>query len=1002
MELTVLENIGYTQENGLVICKNHSKDLHTSEWYHIVDKAKRLEVDAVLFRRYFDAKNNHINSKPSVYIFQREDSFFNTQEHKDLHAKLWSAGEIDVYVILGQTRLDIVNARRPADSESSNGLDLESLKLVSESITQFNDYRFSAHIFGIGTFWEQKEFDNQGNQKFYLNKLDEKNAPFHKLLEYLKDTRKTLKEDKQKNKLSEETIDNLLIICILIKYLEGIEDDEGKNTLTEIYQNVGIEKFEEALENGKTVLAIFENLASEFNGKIFDIFTEAQKQEILQKKLSPIADFLTGKINTQTKQIFIWEQYNFNFLPIELISAIYESFLPKSKGVVYTPPFLVDFLVDEVMPLDKAKDYFTNDTFKVLDPSCGSGVFLVATYKRMLEWWSINHYHKTGEVKFPDKNTCQSILEKNIFGVDIQGTATLISIFSLTIALLNKLLPKEIWNGLKFKDLQQNIKTQDFFNWAISAPKDFDLAIGNPPFNKGNQTANANIKLSEEQIKGLNLAHYEKKGNKLALLFFEGAMTLARKSCLIIPSNVLLYSNDSQEYRKQIFTDFNVSKIYDFTHLLECLFVKKGQGSSKEAKKGRTPVCTVIAESRPSRYENIEHIIIHRLVDAEKKIVFQIDYYDRHLVRWDIATNDNKQFVWKCNLLGSGRLFNLIDRLDMLEKLGTYLGNKVKNNKWTFSSGYRVEYKSQKVKSVKANFITDKNTIKADSFDREGNYISIKESADLFAAPRVKELYEAPHIIFNLVLAGDKIPMAFVDEYLCFNSSFIGISAPRKDKKELYQIYERLHKNKILHKLYSAYILATSSKALVYRGNIIVKEDIDNLPYHENEEYLYPSKTEEIIIDDILKFYRHLWKSANKDAKPIYQKVTSIQLKNYGQIFCKTLNEEHDHAEENRFWQIGEVLEINEFIAYQFLFGKEKEHNDFQIKSENWQELEKLIFNTEENKSTVFTRVIRYYGNSEDYDVVWLVKPNTMRYWLNSIALRDADDTFKDYFEVGY
>ncbi|MCC5943709.1 MAG: N-6 DNA methylase [Bernardetiaceae bacterium] len=994
MNLEVLENIGYTQENGLVICSDEAETEHISEWYHIFDKAKRLEVDAVLFRRYFDAENTHINSKPSVYIFQRDDNFFNTQAHKDLHAKIWSSGEIDIYIIVGTTRIDIINARRPADiTEKEEDLDLENLKLFSNTIQAFNDQRFSAHIFGKGMFWEQKEFENKENKDFYPNKLDEKNAPFHRLLDYLKDTRKTLKEEKQKDKLSDETIDRLLITCILIKYLEGIEDDKGKNTLAEIYQNAKITKFEQALENGKTILDIFQNLASEFNGKIFDIFTKAQKQEILEKDLSLIAQFLTGKIDTKTKQLFIWEQYNFNFLPIELISSIYESFLPKSKGVVYTPPFLVDFLVDEVMPLDKATTYFANHTFKVLDPSCGSGVFLVSAYKRMLEWWSVNHYKETGEVQFPDKNTCQKILETNIFGVDIQGTATLISIFSLTIALLDKLSPKEIWNGLKFKDLSKNIRKQNFFEWAVNAPKDFELAIGNPPFNfeDGKKLKDYIYIENEDGIVDLTKGFKHKKvaRNNFAIHFFEGAMTLARKSCLIIPSNVLLYdkAKETQKYRTQIFTDFTVKSIFDFTAPRRILF-----GNAE------VPVCAVISENKPSKHQLIEHTVIKRTEKLEKKEGLEIDYYDKHFVSWQWATDENKQFIWKCNLLGGGRLFQLIYRLSLLETLGNFLEKK---KDWGYNIGYIIKHSNKK--RIKANFIYNQNTIKPKSFNEDGSFQKIKEAEKTFVETRTKELYEAPHIIFKLIVEENKIPMAFVEEYLCFNSSFVGISAPEKDKNELYQIYERLHKNEVFSNLYRAFILATSSKAVVYHETSMVKADIDSLPYPQNIEYLKVFRNEDLIIKDVLNYYRHLGKATDEDGKALHQIVTESQLQNYGQIFCETLNEEHDHAEEDRLWHIGAVLKIEEFVAYQFLFGKEQEENNsFQIKEAQWRNIEKLIFNTEENRSAVFTRILRYYGSNETHDFVWLIKPNTNRYWLNSIALRDADDTFKDYFEVGY
>ena len=52
--------------------------------------------------------------------------------------------------------------------------------------------------------------------------------------------------------------------------------------------------------------------------------------------------------------------------------------------------------------------------------------------------------------------------------------------------------------------------------------------------------------------------------------------------------------------------------------------------------------------------------------------------------------------------------------------------------------------------------------------------------------------------------------------------------------------------------------------------------------------------------------------------------------------------------------------------------------------------------------SAVFTRITRIYGSQDDYDYLILIKPTATRYWLNSIALRDADETIWDYYEAGY
>src|SRR5690606_8128889 len=87
------------------------------------------------------------------------------------------------------------------------------------------------------------------------------------------------------------TIDKLLIISILIKFLEEIKDDNGRHTLRDLYKENSVQNFSDALENG-LCLKILEGLASKFNGKIFDKFSDHEKELINNSNLSLIAQFL--------------------------------------------------------------------------------------------------------------------------------------------------------------------------------------------------------------------------------------------------------------------------------------------------------------------------------------------------------------------------------------------------------------------------------------------------------------------------------------------------------------------------------------------------------------------------------------------------------------------------------------------------------------------------------------------------------------------------------------
>ncbi|AZS19331.1 hypothetical protein CSW63_00955 (plasmid) [Caulobacter sp. FWC26] len=76
----------------------------------------------------------------------------------------------------------------------------------------------------------------------------------------------------------------------------------------------------------------------------------------------------------------------------------------------------------------------------ILDPACGSGVFLVEAYKRLiLHWRSRNDWRKI------NVTVLKQLLE-HIRGVDLEQGAIELAAFSLCLALCDALQPEE--NGL--------------------------------------------------------------------------------------------------------------------------------------------------------------------------------------------------------------------------------------------------------------------------------------------------------------------------------------------------------------------------------------------------------------------------------------------------------------------------------------------------------------------------------------------------------------------------
>ena len=1003
MQNNFLDKLGFTTKFGLVHDLGEAQN-HVERLY--IEEAKQLStpVNAVYFRRFYKSEEdkNPYSSTPAVCIFHKSDGFFNTDPHKTLHAELWSAGKTETYIILGETRVDIMNARKPAKRSGEDvTLDHKDLALVAQkAIQDFEDSRFSAHLFGSGTFWEQSDFQD---------KIDGNSNPYSFLLDYLMDVRKQLLKDDSIMDIKAVTIDKLLITSILIKFLEEIKNDDGKHTLKDIYKEHKLLTFEEGLKNGKC-LNILSDLSREFNGKIFDTFTEEEKTKIANANLTSIAKFLSAEIDVKTNQIFIWKQYSFKYLPAEVISAIYENFIQADaernkevrKDVVYTPLHLVNLMIDEAMPLDQP-ELFDNQIFKVLDPACGSGVFLVAAYKRMLQWWAINNWekNKNKEIIYPDKETAKQILEQNIFGVDIEPVAALVSIFGLTTAFLDKLTPKEIWNDLKFKDLsEQNIQGLNFTDWAkpaIDRKERFDLVVGNPPFNKS-----LNGTITDNDLKDL----FGKKvpDNNLALKFFEGALYFGKKVCMIIPSNGFLYnkSNPSHEYRKEIFTNYTVQKVYDFTHLRESLFIKKNIKGSQSTKKktGRIPVLALIVQNQPSQNQSIEHIVVKRELLGEQKLHFEIDYYDKHRVRWDWAVDQKKQFIWKTNLLGGGRLFHLVYRLSLLETLGEFIDEKKTSNpKWEFEVGYETG-KPALPKLIPYLHLQDR----VSSIDKNGTVNSIDvENNMYFYRPKFEHLFKPPLIIIKKKIGNSFLPIAIIKEYkrdyLVFNNRYLGIHAPNTHINELENIYKYIETNESFCRFW---ILVQSPNTMINQETSFIKEDLETLPFIEHGKYMEFNEDEKIIKKDILNYYIHLGKAITKkhDGYILHQPVSElIELEEFGKIYCDVLND--IYAEDGKSWQVGEVLQTPTFISYQLGFGKDG-GLQYDFKEDAEKDFNSLLDNVKSNSGIHYKRIIRHYQHVNGYDCIYLIKPNARRYWLQSIALRDADDTFMDLKKNGY
>ena len=920
----------------------------------VLDVAKKLNAVAVYFRRFSEMQS----SIPQIFIFDNTLHKITERDLAEIHRRIWSSSIVPLYYVFDNTNINVYDARK---SVSYNKYDktitvspLEILPLISDSLSQLKNY--SAKLFQNGTFWEQKELVNH-----FLNKESAQN----KLIEGLKRVRSQFIEE---SNLANNLAHQVLVLSILVKYLEERKDEQGNHVFPGNYFNKynGSNSFCDVLRTGQ-VVNLFEDLSLHFNGKIFELLPE-DKNILCKTNLAKLADYLDA--NSENSQFVIWPLYSFENLPVELISRIYEEFIPNRSDAVYTPIHLARLMVDECMPVS-----IPQADYKIIDVSCGSGVFLVKVFKRLVQWWQKEQFDKTGIVLNPTIEILKNILLNSVYGVDIEEDSVKLSVFSLSIALCDMLKPTEIWTELRFDDLKEkNIYTGNFFKYLNDTEKNqFDLVIGNPPFE--DKKKNFDSIYSEFSIE----KDYHVPRNQIALLFLQQAMKMLKTKgllCFVMPSGPLLYNN-TIDFRKMFFSKYEIPQIIDFSEL---------RNKSLLFEKTISTVVIFVNNKIPEIAHNILHITVKRAKSAKEKLFFEIDHYDIHNVPLEIAENDPN--IWKSNLLGGNILYYLVNRLYKLRSFGVFLEEKKKNSGWVFGEGYH--YGDRK---KEASHLTGKLLIETESFTEHGFLETIIEKELLFGRTREnnKLIFQAPHLIIKEVLGKNKFLIEFLDYGLIFKNRIVGIHVPIEQEIELKKTEEILQRNYQLLKLL---ILSSSAEAGINRsgGYVMYMKDILNLPFPENEKELQLSVNEEIIKSDVLN-YKLEELSKGENAIINTTTVSDLQLKEFGKVFCENLNSIYQ-VDERQFKPLTTIHTIS-YTCFPFAYG----NDDFipeissKIKDGN---LSELIENRQD--SVHYRRILRLYQK----DLVFLIKPNTLRYWLKSIALKDASDVMIDLINSGY
>ena len=936
----IFERIGLNTKNGLIYQNTENSKINARIKYSL----QHIDYDAL----YALDNNPLIIFKEYTNINDYENNY------KKLLNQIWNLNDIPILFICRPDQIEIYNANIFDENESR----LAIFKEIDD-LTSFN-------------------IDDIVNGSFFTDYKDEFNKS-KKVQDYLLNNISQTKEILSNNNLDNNIIYGLIGKLIFSKYLIDrkiidCEDDEFYNII----------------ENKQELFNFFNQIETQFNLDLFKL-NENDKTHIKKEHLKSLSDLFRGH-DIVNQQEVLFCPYDFSIIPIELISNIYEIFLEdydETKSF-YTPLFLVDYMLDRTLDVKLEK----NDNCKILDPSCGSGVFLVESLRRI-----INKHLKSIDKLSNDELI--NIVKNNIYGVDKDKNAIYLTILSITLTVFDYLDTSEI-NSFQMPTLfGENLFNDDFFNEKGDFNKlnNFDLIIGNPPWGREDTL---HLKYSEENDIPIS-------NNEISQTFairvkdFANAET---KIALIIPSKTL-YNSRAQDYRNLFLNSFNLEKVLELSTLRKSIF-----------KNAIQPPCILFYDLNVTKENKVEHNSLkpNKLFYFLRNIVIQkLDI--KYVKQTDLIEHD---WMWKFLLYGNILDFQLIRRLKKI----TPLKEIIENNKLLPGTGVHITADSNEdaSKYFTYNYLdigSSKKMLKRYYID-ESDVSKWKEP--LVNSTRNEKLFEPPYVLVKTGINPDnQCVSAFSNKQWVFKNSVISIKGAEKDITLLKSIVGILNS-----KLFTYFAFLTSSSIGVERPFILEKEFLET-PIIENEKIAYyvdklsnernPEKIKElqdkldnIIFDligldeqeiDLINYFPDIItpmlksKAVLKEDNNAFRNVNKKELETYAELFLNHFK--HYFNENNDEYLHSEIYVSDNFIGLIFKIDENAPSKLIEFKEDT--EIINLFGNLsiiEENTLYVQKDIKGFTENS-----FYVIKSNEYKNWHPAIARLDIVEFMNKLLDMG-
>ena len=721
--------------------------------------------------------------------------------------EVWNQGFAPLLWVVSPDRIDLYNGfGRPQASGDAAAHRLRTFRAVESALDELDAFAGRLAM-ETGRFWQQARV------------VDRRTSVDRQLLSDLA----ALERDLVAAGLDRAAAQGLIGRSIFTQYLvdrkivtvERLKREYGRNALSAV------------LRDRRATERLFDWLRDTFNGDMFP-FDGALLPDA--EHLGRVADFLDA-VDPESGQGTLFP-YQFDVIPVELISSIYEQFAhaePCTPGresetdVFYTRLSLVSLVLDEIT------DGLTG-TETVLDLTCGSGVFLVEALRRLVAL--------RAQGRTLDRNLIRSTLHGQIHGVDVSEAAVRVAAFSLYLAALELDPDPQPPEALRFEPLiGRTLHVGDA--WEIDkvpaarpvltegeapkkfdldpgptrsaarpvamsegeAPRKFDVIVGNPPWSYRGQASTA----ARRRRAGRD-GPRPPRGESLDFVFraLDFASDATRFGLVLSAVQFFSRSGTGASAVRQLIEKLSPVTLVNLSNHSDWLFSR-----------GSMPALVLLARHRLPRRDTITAVQVPWSPAGARSHTFEIapgDIIDLPLTDWR-----RNPALLKGGLLGGRRDLVLLDRLTTSHSA---LGDRLNAFGAPLRTGLILGNRSRDAGSLRGLPLLTRNALQP--FHVSEQLETFDDDAE---RPRERSIYRAPLLIVKELLRRQpRLVVAVSDEDVVFTHNFYGAAFPAARREVAHLLAA------VLSSSLAAWFFLVTASTFGLSMRRIMHRDIDRLP----------------------------------------------------------------------------------------------------------------------------------------------------------------------------